>query len=125
MKNEIESLLNDLLAQWHRWASGYRHCAGVGTSPMFRDARTSRGWDSVSDIVDSEIDGGTMEAVNFHVNELSPAHRTALQLQARNLYTGASVWSSPRLPQDPQARAMLLGDARSLLLKRLLAAGVI
>jgi len=125
MTNDIGTILNDLLAAWHRWACGYRHAAGVGSSPMFREATTSRGWDTVADIVDSEIEGSRMETVNFHVMELEPPYRTALQIQARNLFTGRAVWSSPRLPNDIEERAVILLEARNILLKRLLAAGVI
>lgn len=125
MKNDIDSLLSDLLASWHRWACGYRHSAGIGSSPMFKDAKTSKGWDTVDVIVDEEIDGGKMEAVNFHVMELEPIHRTALQIQARNLCTGKNVWNSPRLPEDAEERAVVLMEARNKLLKRLLDAGVV
>jgi len=125
MQNEIDSILNDLLVRWHIWACGYQHVGGINSSPMFRDAKTSKGWDSTNDIVDSEIDGGRMEAINFHAMELDPVYRTALQLQARNLHTGCSVWSSPRLPQDPEERTVLLIEGRNMLLKKLLASGVI
>lgn len=125
MQNDIDAILNDLLRSWHVWACGYRHVGGINSSPMFRDARTSKGWDSINDIVDQEIDGGCMEALNFHVMELAPTYRTALQIQARNLHTGVSVWNSPRLPKDPEERTIVLIEARNLLMKKLFAAGVI
>ena len=125
MQNEIDTLLDDLLAKWHFWACGYQHVGGVNSSVIFRNAKTSKGWDSINDIVDNEIEGGRMEAVNFHVMELEPVYRTALQLQARNLHTGVSVWSSPRLPQDPEKRTIILIEGRNILLRKLFAAGVI
>lgn len=125
MRDESKEILDSLLAQWHRWACGYRYVGGINSSPMFRDAKTSKGWDSVEEIIDSEIDGSRMEAVQFHIFELRPVYRTALQLNARNLHTGKTVWDSPRLPPDPEERAIMLMEARNLLLKRLLSAGVL
>jgi len=125
MHNDAKHILDDLLVAWHKWAKGYQHVGGVSSSPMFRDAKTSRGWDSLTEIVDETIDSCRMVAVNFHVMELQPDHRTAIQLNARNLATGVSVWSSPRLPQDPEERTVLLMEARNKLLKRLLSAGVV
>ncbi len=124
-KNNIDELLNDILAAWHRWARGYQHVGGINSSPMFRNAKTSKGWDSLSDIADEEIDGGRNESVDFHVMALEPTHRTAIQLQARNIVTGLNVWSSPRLPQDPEERTIVVMEARNRLLKRLLTAGVV
>lgn len=124
MRGEIDSILDDLLKSWHRWAKGYQHVGGINSSPMFRNAKTSKGWDSLSDIADESIDAAKFEAVDFHVMSLEPAYRTALQLQARNLHTGVSVWSSPRLPQDPEERTIVLMEARNRLMRCLLTAGV-
>ena len=125
MHNDSSAILDDLLKSWHQWAKGYQHVGGINSSPMFRDAKTSRGWDTLDVIVDETIDSCRMESINFHVFELQPDHRTAIQLNARNLATGVSVWNSPRLPQDPQARVVLVIEARSRLLRRLLSAGVV
>lgn len=125
MHNDSKNILDAILSDWHKWAKGYQHVGGVSSSPMFRDAKTSRGWDTIDEIIDETIDSCRMAAVNFNVMELQPDHRTAIQLNARNLATGLSVWSSPRLPQDPEERAVLLMEARNKLLKRLLAAGVV
>lgn len=125
MKNDLDTIINDLLVRWHCWACRYQYVGGINSSPMFRDAKTSKGWDSITDIVDSEIDHGTMAAVNFHVMELPPIYRTVLQIQARNLHTGVSVWSSPRLPQDPEERTIVVIEGRNQLAKKLFASGVI
>lgn len=125
MRDDSRSILDDILRDWHKWANGYQHVGGIGTSPMFRDAKTSRGWDSLDAIVDETIGNATMESVNFHVMELAPDHRTCIQLHARNLSAGACVWSSPRLPSCPEALAALLVEAKAKLLKRLVSSGVI
>lgn len=124
MRNDIDALLNDILASWFRWAKGYQHVGGINSSPMFKNAKTSKGWDSVAEIVDVEIDTTRMASVDFEVMEMEPVHRTILQLQARNLVSGVSVWVSPRLPTDPEERAIVLMEARNRLMHRLLAAGV-
>lgn len=125
MKNDSNELLNDLLADWHRWARGFQIVAGHGTSAMFSGVRSSRQWDSENEVIDGTLHDQTMRAFDFHVNELDHVYRTALQIQARNLVTGMSVWSSHRLPNDLESRAQVLGLARSALLSRLSAAGIV
>ena len=125
MKNDSNELLNDLLADWHRWARGFQIVASHGTSAMFAGVRSSRQWDSENDVIDGTIRDQTMRAFDFHVNELDHVYRTALQIQARNLVTGKSVWASPRLPNDLESRAQVLGLARAALLSRLSAAGIV
>ena len=120
-----QDTLNSLLESWHRWAQGYQHCAGINSSPMFRNSKTSRGWDTVDDIVSHEIDSGQMAAIDFHVMQLCDVYRTALQIQARNLCTGKNVWISARLPNDLETRAQILGLARTGLIVRLRDAGIL
>jgi len=124
MIDDTRNLLNDLLTQWHRWASGYQHVGGINSSPMFRGAAPAKTRDD-DDAVDGAIHNSTCEAVNFQVMEMEPVHRTILQLQARNLNAGVSVWSSPRLPADPEERTVILMEARNRLMKRLIFCGVI
>lgn len=125
MTDDSRYILDTILADWHRWARGYQHVGDIGSQPMFAQARSSRGWDSVQDIVESEIDGDRMESINFHIFELPPLQCTAIQINARNLATGRNVWTSARLPQDLEARAVLLSAARSALMRKLVAAGVV
>jgi len=131
MKDDTNDLLNDLLIQWHRWATGYRYSADINSSPTFREFKAYRGWETLDEI--AEEDTSTQEAVQLAVMGdcggfgamEPPSYRTALQLQARNLHTGRSVWTSARLPQDLEQRAQILGLARVELLRRLHAAGVL
>jgi len=125
MRNDTNDLLNDLLAEWHRWARGFQIVASHGTSAMFSGVRSSRQWDSENEVIDGTLHDQTMRAFDFHVNELDHVYRTALQIQARNLVTGKSVWASPRLPNDLESRAQVLGLARAALLSRLSAAGIV
>ena len=125
MNDDTRYLLDDLLVQWHRWARGYRHVPGVGSSAMFKNAKSPRGYESEGEIADETIHNSTMEAINFHVSELQPDQRTALQINAMNLATGRSVWTSARLPADVMARQVLLAGARAELTARLIKAGVV
>ena len=119
MKNDTHELLNDLLAQWHRWSDGFQPVASHGTSAMFCDVRSSRQWDNAGDVADAVCHNTEMKALDFHIMELKPDYRTAIGINARNLVTGRSVWTSARLPDDIEKRAEILRDARSELLRRL------
>lgn len=125
MKNDAHQILDDILSSWHRWAQGYKHVGGVSSSPMFRNAKTSRGWDTVNEIVNAEIDGDQMKSVDFHVMQLCDVYRTAIQINARNLATGRSTWNSARLPSNPEERAAILSLARTKLTARLHDAGIL
>jgi hypothetical protein len=125
MKDEQNAILDDLLSRWHSWARDFRLSGQAGADPMFRNARSSRGWDSVDDILDGELQNGTMKAIDFQVSEMKDPHRAAIYMNARNCYTGRNVWLSPRLPADKMARDKVIEEARTQLLGRLVRAGVI
>ena len=95
------------------------------TSAMFHDVRSPNQWDSEGDVLDGKLHNAQMESVDFHVNELEPLHRTAIGIQARNLVTGRSVWTSARLPENVEERAIILLEARNILLRRLICAGIL
>jgi len=74
--------------------------------------------------MEDEAERIKMEAMDFHVYEMEDPYRSAILILARNCYTGRSVWLSPRLPKDPLDRAQIVGQARTMLTRRLMAAGV-
>lgn len=124
MKDETNEILNDLLVSWHRWATGYQHVGGVNSSPMFRECRSnSRQWATLDEVADE--DKSQWEYLDAVIMGFCDVYRTALQLQARNLCTGRSVWSSARLPKDEIMRAHVLADARTALIVRMRVDGVI
>lgn len=125
MKNETHEILNGMLCEWHRWAKGYQHVGGINTSPMFREVKAGRAYDTVDQIIDTDIEHSRMEALDHIIMGLRDVYRTALQIQAMNLYTGRSVWRSARLPVDAEARALILVEAREALLFRLRDAGIV
>lgn len=120
-----QDLLNDILREWHQWAKGYQHVVGVSTSPMFRDAKASRGWDTTDEIIGSELENSRMVAVDFHISQLCDVYRTALGILARNLATGRSVWVSARLPEKPEDRVKIVQEAKHGLLMKLRDSGIV
>ena len=124
MKDESRYILDSILADWHRWQVACGEGAGHKTSAMFHDVRSGRQWDSENDVSDGLLHNSQMATVDFCVGELSPIKRTAISINARNLVTGKSVWTSARLPENIMDRAVLLSDARVELIGRLRKAGV-
>ena len=124
MRNEQHEILDSLLSEWHHWARSEPLQPTRGADPMFRNAKSAKGWDSTSDVIEDEIRDKTMKAIDFHVGEMQDPHRSAIYIHARNCYTGRKVWLSPRLPTDPMERAVILMEAMNQLMRRLLSAGV-
>lgn len=125
MQNDANAILDDLLSRWHEWAQGYRP-GRQAACPMFQRARSPRGWEDSSDITAHEVDASTMKAVDFHVGEMQDPHRAAIYCHARNLHVGGIiVWAHPRLPQDAAEREIVLVEAKNILMRRLLTAGVL
>ena len=114
-----------MLCDWYRWAKGYQHVGGINSSPMFREVKMGRQWDTVDEIISSDLVHSQMEAIDHIVMAMCEVYRTSLQFQARNLYTGKYVWTSPRLPTDPKERAVILADARQALGAKLRDAGIL
>jgi len=125
MMNDSYEILNSLMCDWHRWAMGYQHVGGINTSPMFRECKNGRQWDTVDEIIDSDIENSRMEALDHIIMALCDIYRTSLQIQARNLHTGRSVWTSARLPTGIEERAVILMDARTALMMKLRDAGIL
>ena len=124
MMNDARFILDDLLAEWHKWSISFAMLGSHGTAPMFNGLVSSRQWDSEHDVVDGSLHNSQMEAVDFHIGELKPDHRTAIYISARNLHTGKQVWTSVRLPVDQMERQKIVAEARNMLTKRLTDAGI-
>lgn len=132
MHNDSAAILDDLLSRWHHWMKE-KPLNGVDRldDPAFRDTSTRSGWDSSSDIIDADLMSHTMRAIDFVVSGdmkgqggMQEPYRAAIYCIARNCYTGRKVWMSPRLPQDPEERGVVLMEARNILTRRLISAGV-
>lgn len=123
VRDETDAILDDLLSRWHAWCRSY--APGTRSAdPMFRHALRARGEQTLEAIAEDTWLDGAMKAIDFQVSEMAEPGRTAIYVNARNCYTGRSVWLSPRLPQDPATRAVILLEARTELIRRLLRAGV-
>lgn len=123
---ESDAALDDLLSRWHHWASRARLVRGYAPRALVcGDFKVSRQYDDSNGALDADMENDTMASVDFHVSEMADPYRTAIHCNARNLSLGLSVWSSPRLPKDRDARAAIVATARGILLKSLTAAGVI
>jgi hypothetical protein len=123
--------LDDLLSRWHHKCKMYQIARQQSSTPGFREAVSSRSWDSTSDIADDAYLRLAMKAIDFALlgdrnsqGAIPDPHNAALKLLARNLSTGRSVWLSPRLPQDAVERATVVAEARNILTRRLQACGV-
>lgn len=124
MHNDSHQILDDILSRWHSWARNYKANQQTPRDPVFRDAKSGRGWDSTDEIIEDEITNSMMEAVDFQAGEMRDPHRAAVYVLARNLSTGRNVWLSPRLPADPLERAAVVAEARNILTRKLMACGV-
>ncbi len=131
MHNDSSAILDDLLSRWHF------HCRFFNTSvrsadPMFKNALRAKGEQTVAAISEDQWEAGAMKAIDNIVfgdkqgqGGMVDPHRAAALILARNCYTGRSVWISPRLPADREERAVVVLEARNMLTRRLMAAGVI
>lgn len=131
MKNDQNAILDDLLSRWHEWARGYRLSAQAA-SPIGRNALRAKGEQTIDAISEDQWYDTTMAAIELavmgdkqHLGGMEEPWRTAICCDARNCYTGRSVWLSPRLPQDKEARDVVILEARVQLLGRLVRAGVV
>lgn len=124
MRNEQHEILDSLLSEWHSWARAETLQPMRCADPMFRNAKSCKGWDSTSDVIEDEIRDKTMKAIDFQVGEMPEPHRSAIYIHARNCCTGRNVWVSPRMPSDPEERAVILLEAKNALMRRLLGAGI-
>lgn len=126
MQSDIDSLVSSLMVQWHQWGS--RSTFGKGypaASASCKAARTSRQYDDANGSLDARLDDSVMEAFDAAAYRVPQPWLTALQFQARNMSSGASVWQSPRLPVDAMERAVLTMEARNKLMKELMRDGVL
>lgn len=124
MHNDSAAILEDLLSRWHSWARGYMPVPTCSADPMFRNVKSGKSWDSTSEVIEDELHGKMMESIDFQVSEMKDPHRSAIYIHARNCATGRNVWMNPRLPKDPEERAVILMEAKNLLVRRLINVGV-
>lgn len=123
--DESAQILDDLLCRWCNWSRpvsvgrGWQH-----TSVGLGQYRTSRQYDDTNGALDADIEHVRLKAVDHQIQEMADPWRTAIHAEGRRLVVGVDVFSSPRLPVDPDSRRQVIAHARSLLVGRLQRAGV-
>ena len=70
MHNDSSAILDDLLSRWHSWARSYSPVPTCGADPMFRNAKSAKGWDTTDQVVEDELNDKTMKAIDFQVGEM-------------------------------------------------------
>lgn len=125
MRADQNAILDDLLSQWHSWAAAEKHSDGfASTSAGMSEWRASRQWDDQNGALDGDLDKSTMKTVDFQVSQMADPYRASIHMQAKNLAAGRHVFQSPRVPSGIDG-ANILRTARSMLIMRLVTAGVI
>ena len=120
-----EAALDDLIRRWHLFAS--REDFGLGypvenvTCKLYR---TSRQHDDQNGALDTDANAILLTGVGHCIERMVDPWRTAIYINARNLAIGLSVWTSARLPADDMARAIVVAEARTQLLRLLQSDGL-
>lgn len=117
--------LDHLLILWHQWQRAVKVTRGHGKAAAVTGERYRSSRQHDASVIDDDIDRQRCGRVEYHVQRLAEPHRSAIYVLARNLTTGRSVWMSPRLPADKDARDRVVDEARYQLLVWLVADGVI
>ena len=103
----------------HPWLSG--------TDSTCRDYRSPGHWDWKNGAADAKAEDMQVKAVDEAIERIpnTPERwKTALEICAMNLHSGAAVWVSPMLPKNREEREILLTEARTKLLVELRRAGI-
>lgn len=131
MKTSPNAILDDLLSRWHHHCERYKFTRGVKAGPMFRAALRAKGGQTLDAITEDQAESAEMKSMDYIIlgdrlgqGGMQDPHLSAILICARNCYTGKNVWLSPRLPTEPMERAAVLEQARSMLMRRLMHAGV-
>lgn len=129
MKNDIDAILDDLLALWHRFAEPYQGTRGyANASPSFRDVKSNWSpYDRDNNVPEQEAErdlARTFGEALFRVPNTPQMWRSVLMFEARNLSSGYQVWNSVRLPRGEEFEVLRL-EARNMLLLELRRDGII
>lgn len=118
MKRDID--LIELLCIWWRHESQWTPVEGYPREcPSTAGYRASRQYDDQNGAQETAAIGQLAVHVGHIVAAMHEPYRTALHMLARNRSSGVSVWVSPRLPADKDARAVVVADALQMFGERL------
>jgi hypothetical protein len=129
MKDETdpvrEALLDELLVRWWQWKAPMQPARGHGSVALgFEAFRVTRQYDDENGALYEDEEAQVMKAFEREVNALESQHRTVVYVMARALTLGVAVFTSPRIPQERQARELAVKAARAALAARLTDAGL-
>lgn len=129
MKTTLDHRLDDLLIKWHQYREGYKLSRGYsGQDSTCKDYRAPTHFDWSNGAAEARADALEVAAVEEameHVPNTPRRWYTALAFEARNLSSGAAVWSSPVLPRNEDELEVLVLEARNKLLLELRKGGVL
>lgn len=126
MRNDLQHLLSGMLVDWHHYCRHTADRAGyAGRAAGFGQHRSNSQYDWENGVESELVDKRIMEGFDASIQRIPQPWFTALQFEARNLAVRHQVWASPRLPQDREAREVLILEARNRLLKELAKDGVL
>ena len=124
----LDRRLDELLMLWHRHHKSLSMAVGYAAhDSTCRDYRAPTHFDWANGAAQARADSLEAEAVDAAMEKIpnSPQRwNTALAFEARNLCSGAAVWTSPVLPRHKEELEVLVLEARNMLLIELRRAGV-
>lgn len=126
IEDDRQKQLDTVLADWHQWQEGARVSRGFASRALVvGEFRISRQYDDCNGALDEDLQKSTCKIVQCVVDQMVDPWRSAAYILARECCTGLSVWSSPRLPQSPTERRVVIEETRGKLVRRLVVEGVI
>ena len=113
MKRDID--LIELLCLWWKHESQWTPVEGYPAEcPSTRGWQASRQYDDQNNAAETDARGQLAIHIGHVVAAIEEPYRSALHMVARNRSSGVSVWVSPRLPADKDARAAVVAEALEL-----------
>lgn len=127
LDTDRQAQLDDALSLWHHWMSTqYGTARGhASRSLVCGDYKVSRQYDDANGNLDADLERRQCRAVQFAADSMTDPYRSAIYVIARAVYLGTSAISSPRLPQRGEELQAIVRTARSMMIQKLLGAGVI
>lgn len=124
-----DRVIDAFLVAWHEYRRGWSLSRGYSNSDSTcQDYRAPTHWDwkngASQERVEDEIMRGVDRAMG-RIPNVPSRWRAALEFEARNLATGAKVWTSEGLPDDPAELEVLRLEARNMLMRELQREGVV
>lgn len=115
--------LESLLADWHGWCNSVNSVIGLGygkvnhIAKMAKFSKSRQADEELDDDWDHRANEADLELADRIIGAMNPQLRMAISVRARNLWSGADVWSNPRLPRGADL-ARITEEAYSVFTRR-------